>query len=107
MAFSRILAWVLKRFRTATLAFLIGLVLGSFWVLWPFKDFAAGATVTGRSGEAKTGVRIATAPNQMPKSGGEAGGCGALFALGLVAALGVEQVGRRKKSDSSRKSDTK
>jgi len=102
LAFSRLLAWVLKRFRTATLAFLIGLVLGSFWVLWPFKDYDAGATVTGRGGEEKTKVRIATAPNRLPRSAGEAGMCGGVFVVGLVAALGVESLGRRRKGESSK-----
>lgn len=97
LAFARLLAWVLARFRTATLAFLIGLVLGSFWVLWPFKDFEAGATVKDRGGEEKTEVRIATAPNRLPRSAGEAGSCAAVFVLGLVAAVGVERVGRRRK----------
>ena len=36
---------------------LIGLVLGSFWVLWPFKDFDSGAEVAGRDGEEK-GTRV-------------------------------------------------
>ena len=100
LAFARVLAWVLVRFRTATLAFLIGLVLGSFWVLWPFKDFDAGATVTGRGGEEKTEVRIATAPNRMPGSAGEAGSGAVVFVLGLVAAIGVERVGRRRKVET-------
>jgi putative membrane protein len=98
LAFSRLLAWVLKRFRSATLVFLIGLVLGSLWVLWPFKDFESGATVTSRSGKEKTGVKIATAPNRLPRSAGEVGSCGAVFVVGLAAALGVEKLGRRRKT---------
>jgi putative membrane protein len=100
LVFARVLAWVLQKYRAATLAFLIGLVIGSFWVMWPFKDFEAGATVTGRGGEAKTEVRIATAPNRLPRSLGETGGCGAAFVLGLVGALAVERVGRKKQSSA-------
>jgi hypothetical protein len=66
-AFARLLAWVLKRYRAATLAFLIGLVIGSFYVLWPFKEFESGATVEGRDGEEKAEVRIATLPSMIPR----------------------------------------
>lgn len=97
LAFARVLAWILERHRAATLAFLIGLVIGSFYILWPFKDFEAGAAVSGRDGEEKTEIRIATAPNRLPASAGEAGACGAALALGLAGALGVERLGRRRK----------
>ena len=33
VGFSHIMSFLLRRFRSATLAFLIGLILGSFWVL--------------------------------------------------------------------------
>lgn len=98
LAFARALSWVLKRYRSATLAFLIGLVLGSFYVLWPFKDFDEGAAVTGRDGETKTEVQIATAPNRLPRSAGEAGTNAVALVLGLICAAGVERVGGRKKS---------
>lgn len=99
LAFARLLAWVLKRFRAATLAFLIGLVLGSFYVLWPFKDFDQGAEVTGRDGETKTEVRIATAPNRIPsisEDGAEIGADALALVIGLGCALGVERIGGKK-----------
>ncbi len=96
LAFARLLHWVLKRFRSATLVFLIGLVLGSFYVLWPFKDFGAGAEVRGRDGELKTEVQIATAPNRLPTSAGEAGKNALALAIGLAGAAGVEWLGRRR-----------
>lgn len=99
LAFARLLDWVLKRWRSATLAFLIGLVLGSFYVLWPCKDFDAGAEVTGRDGETKTEVRIATAPNRLPTSTREAGKDALALVLGLGCALGVEWLGGRRKKD--------
>jgi putative membrane protein len=37
VAFTRLLHWLLGRFYTQTIAFLIGLMVGSFWTLWPFK----------------------------------------------------------------------
>jgi hypothetical protein len=90
----------LVRFRAPTLAFLIGLVLGSFYVLWPFKDIDAGASVTGRDGEEKTEVRIATAPNRLPESGTEAATCGLALLVGFGAAWGVERLGRRRGGES-------
>lgn len=95
-AFARLLSWVLARYRAATLAFLIGLVIGSFYVLWPFKEFDEGAEVTGRDGETKTEVRIATAPNRLPRSAGEAGTNGLALVFGLGCSVGVERIGRRR-----------
>ena len=93
MIFARLLNFVLSRYRSATLAFLIGLILGSFWVLWPFKDYAAGADVAGRKGEVKLKVKVATAPNRLPKSGGELGVCALALVLGLAGAVGVNKLG--------------
>ena len=94
LLFARALDFVLKRYRNATLMFLIGLIIGSFLVLWPFKDFEAGARVPGRKGEVKQKIRIATAPNRWPRSAGEAGANAAAFAVGLAAAIGVNALGR-------------
>jgi len=93
MTFARLLNFVLSRYRSATLAFLIGLIIGSFWVLWPFKDYAAGADVSGRKGEVKLKVKVATAPNRMPTSAGEVGGCALALMLGLAGAVGVNKFG--------------
>ena len=38
LAFSHILSWVFKRFRSQTLALLSGFILGSLLILWPWKD---------------------------------------------------------------------
>lgn len=37
-AFSRILSWLLKNFRTITITVLIGFLLGSLYVIWPFQE---------------------------------------------------------------------
>ncbi len=42
LCFVKLLAWLLKRHRCRTLAFLMGLIVGSLWTLWPFKDYASG-----------------------------------------------------------------
>lgn len=38
LAFSYILAWVFKRFRSQTLSLLSGFILGSLLILWPWKN---------------------------------------------------------------------
>ena len=40
LAFTRLLNFLLKRYRNATIAFLIGLMVGSLYGLWPFREFA-------------------------------------------------------------------
>ena len=103
LLFARILNFLLARFRSATMAFLIGLLLGSLWVLWPFKEISAGAEVTGRSGEVKEEVRIATAPNRLPGSGKEAGVAAAWLAAGLLGSAGLIALGKRKGTESKKR----
>ncbi len=38
LAFSYVLSWVFKRFRTPTLSLLSGFILGSLLILWPWKN---------------------------------------------------------------------
>lgn len=84
ISFARLLHWVMERWRSATLAFLIGLVLGSFWILWPFKEFeGTGQAKTDRT-EVKREIEIATAPQRLPRSWSDFG----LKALALAAGLG-------------------
>jgi len=45
IAFVKLLQFLLKRFHSVTMAFLIGLILGSLWILWPFKTVPAGAKI--------------------------------------------------------------
>ncbi len=101
IVFARFLHFLLARYRSATMAFLIGLLLGSLFVLWPFKDFDAGAEVTSRSGEVKQDVQIATAPNRLPADGSEGLAGGGALAVGFLISLGMVFVDRRhNKSDS-------
>ena len=101
IAFSKLLAWLLKKARSATMAFLIGLLLGSLFILWPFKDLSQGARVIDRHGEIKQDVQIATAQNRMPVSTGE--GTGAAFALiaGLAGSAGLMSIGKKRKQNLS------
>jgi putative membrane protein len=96
VAFTRIMSFFLRRFRSATMAFLIGLILGSLWVLWPVKDFTAG-----EQSDMKRKIQIATAPNRLPGSqDGDLALCGRLALaalLGLVGSLGVDRIGKENK----------
>jgi putative membrane protein len=38
MIFSRILSWLLKNYNTITIAILIGFLIGSLYVIWPFQE---------------------------------------------------------------------
>jgi putative membrane protein len=38
LLFARAISFVLRRYYDATMAFLLGLMLGSLWALWPFKQ---------------------------------------------------------------------
>ena len=98
--FARLLHFLLKRYPSATMAFLIGLLIGSLYVLWPFKDIESGATVTGRDGEVKTNVQIATASNRLPENASEGLLGGGAFVAGLIGSAGMLVIGRRKESDS-------
>ena len=40
LAFTRLLNYLLERYRNLTVAFLIGLMVGSLYGLWPFREFA-------------------------------------------------------------------
>lgn len=82
VAFVRLLNFLLKRFHSVTMAFLIGLILGSLWVLWPFKEVAAGA-------------KIVTGTNVLPRAfdSGAGWSLGALL-LGLICSVGVYHLGK-------------
>ena len=40
LAFTRLLNFLLERYHDTTIAFLLGLVIGSLYAIWPFKDYA-------------------------------------------------------------------
>lgn len=96
--FARLLHFLLARYRSATMAFLIGLLIGSLWVLWPFKDIESGAEVVGRSGEVKEEVKIATASNRLPANSTEGLLAGGAMLAGLVGSAGLIVIGRRRES---------
>ncbi|MBN1550710.1 DUF368 domain-containing protein [bacterium] len=64
--FARFLNYLMRRFRAPTLAFLIGLIIGSFWVLWPFKEYDQPASQEHNVSQVelseKTGNPVGTIP---------------------------------------------
>lgn len=47
--FSRLLSWLLHRYEARTLAVLIGFLIGSLYVIWPYQDRSYKEIVTKRS----------------------------------------------------------
>ncbi|RME21731.1 MAG: DUF368 domain-containing protein [Deltaproteobacteria bacterium] len=82
IGFVKLLQFLLRRYRTVVLAFLVGLILGSLWVLWPFKHVAEGA-------------KIITGTNYLPAAlDGEVLVAIAAFVAGACGALGVNHLGK-------------
>lgn len=79
--FVRLIHYLLARFHSVTMAFLMGLILGSLWVLWPFKQVVPGA-------------KIITGTNILPPAfdGEVAWSLGALV-IGLVCSMGLNLLG--------------
>lgn len=99
IGFCKFLKWLLSRYYSQTMAFLIGLIIGSLWTIWPFKDYIGGAEIKGRGGEVKQEIKIATAPNRLPRHGDNYLGYSICFITGVVSAVGVEKFGKLKKRE--------
>ncbi len=99
IVFSKLLGLLLQYRRNATLVFLIGLIIGSFWVLWPFKGYEQEMDVSHIAVEfrdrvsEKQDIRVATAPNTFPKSTSEVIWNSLMLVIGLVCALGLNRFG--------------
>jgi putative membrane protein len=87
MAFTRLLNYLLERFHSRTIAFLIGLMLGSFWTLWPFK---ATIIVAGEEHMSSQNVVPAIDQNLFV--------CIATFAAGFIIVAAFDIVERRLKA---------
>jgi putative membrane protein len=82
VGFVRLLNLLLKRYQSLTLAFLMGLILGSLWVLWPFKEMGAAR-------------KIVTGINMLPPSfGPEVLWSVVALVVGLICSAGVMLLGR-------------
>jgi len=99
LLFARLLGFLLKHRRNATLAFLIGLIIGSLWVLWPFKDYDYDMSLDHVPAEfrervaEKQDIRVATAPNRLPEDASEIFRNLIFLGLGLVGAVAMNRFG--------------
>ncbi|MDX1513953.1 MAG: DUF368 domain-containing protein [Gammaproteobacteria bacterium] len=82
MLFSRLLSWLLNRFYRPTINVIIGLLLGSLWVIWPFQ------TRPGQAAGGEPGIIRSTPylPDPLQTEVLVAAAC-ALAGLGFVLAL--------------------
>jgi putative membrane protein len=92
MVFTRFLLWLLRRFRTETLVTIIGILVGSLWLIWPFQD-RVYETVRGKE-------RLVSATPVAPWDSPEPVGLAVVWMLvGLGAVLAVEYLPRRRSGD--------
>lgn len=89
--FTRLIEYLLVHHKNTTMAFLLGLILGSFYMLWPFKNFEEGKVVVGRNGKVKKDMQIATASNRLPVDAWEFG----IMAVAVVIGGGIGVVMNR------------
>jgi putative membrane protein len=95
LLFARVISFVLRRFYDATMAFLLGLMLGSLWALWPFKQVAVLETQYVRENSIVTrleDVVVYTNVNVVPAMGGQVGWAVVLFLAGCGIMYGFVRV---------------
>jgi len=86
MIFSHILSWLLHHHRATTLSVLIGFLVGSLPVVWPWKIEMSVADAISRELLSPAGYSAAVGAPQVPE-------CLGLMLFGLVLVLGLEFAG--------------
>lgn len=74
LLFARLINWVLKRYYNATMAFLMGLMAGSLYALWPFKkSIVMAAQYIKQDGVISIvqNMRVYTNINEIPQMDGQ------------------------------------
>lgn len=91
MLFSRLLVWMLKHHYRVTLTTIVGMLVGSLWVLWPFqaRDFAM---IRGKQ------QLVHSTPIWPAELGAGETLAIALCATGFVAVVIIDMVARRKRA---------
>ena len=94
MAFSRLLAWLLRERYRVTLLAICGLLIGSLWVVWPFQE---------RSFEIVRGKRrLITSEPALPSAADDATlGAFALMAAGLALVAAIHRLAGRRDNPPS------
>ncbi len=86
---SRLITFAMKKFANTTMGFLTGLVMGSLYSLWPFKDFIVATIYKKESGEIRVyeNYSIATNINLLPEINSDFWITLTTFAVGVVLML--------------------
>lgn len=100
VSLSHLLAFVLKKYKSITIAVLIGFVAGSLMVIWPWKN---PVYESAKQSELTEGFRqIKTFQNYWPDFGQRENLIAlGYIALGIIIVLGIDIYGRRRKKQSS------
>lgn len=92
-SFSKGLNWLLKHKRTATMAFLTGILIGSMKKIWPWKKTLESVVIRGKT-------RILREENIIPDfSSNETIMAFVLIGVGFALVMGLEFLGRARKSE--------
>jgi putative membrane protein len=86
-AFTRFLSWLLHRYGKPTMAVLIGFMIGSLWVIWPWQE-RVYETVRGKD-------KLVHTEPLLPGTGPELLQGVGMMALGLVLVLLLERMAER------------
>lgn len=86
--FVRLMKILLKKYKDRTLYFLIGLVIGSVIVLWPFKDYNS-------IGPEKIEIAITTSKNIMPEDIREVYYCLFFIVMGFLSSFGFNFIEKK------------
>ena len=94
MLFSRLLVWMLKHHYRVTLTTIIGMLVGSLWLLWPFQARSYDII--------RDKLRLVHSTPVWPADlgGGEAL-AGALCVAGIAAVISIDMLAKRKRSAGS------
>ena len=88
LAFSRVITWLLKRYHDRTMFTIIGILLGSLWVIWPFQE----RSYVSVRGEEKLAASSPVWPDVLDAEAFAAFG---LLALGFMIVLVLHRLGKR------------
>ncbi len=95
LLFARLISFVLKAYYDATMAFLLGLMLGSLWALWPFKQVAVLESQYVRENSVVVvleNVAVHTNVNVLPAVDAQLGWAVVLFLAGCGIMYGFVRV---------------
>jgi putative membrane protein len=104
LLFARLISFVLRQYYDATMAFLLGLMMGSLWALWPYKQEAVLATQYVKENNTVIlleNVSVYTNVNVLPALDGQLVWATVLFLAGCGIMYGFVQAQDRGAAPSS------